>query len=131
MLRFWSKVEKTDSCWLWTAWCDATGYGRFRYDGKLGYAHRWAYENAFGRIPTDREIDHKCMIRHCVNPNHLELVTHAENRRRSMQAKRGCIHGHRYDDSNTYVNPLGYRSCRVCRRRHNEDFKKRSVECNI
>lgn len=77
--RFWSKVNKTDSCWIWTATLYDSGYGRFRYNNKWNKAHRIAYNFLVGEIPEGLELDHLCRVRCCVNPDHLEPVTHREN----------------------------------------------------
>jgi len=62
--RFWAKVQKTSTCWLWTA-SISDGYGQFWFDGRMIYAHRWAYEAVYGPIPAGLTIDHLCRIRHC------------------------------------------------------------------
>lgn len=86
--RFWPKVDKTPTCWLWTAaWMDI-GYGKFRVGSmvdntrRLMPAHRWAYEQEKGLIPEGLELDHLCGVVQCVRPDHLEAVTHHENTRR-------------------------------------------------
>ena len=86
--RFWTKVKFTDSCWLWTAAKSPLGYGRFRLiaPGEV-YAHRYAYEFCVEHIPGGLEIDHLCRVRHCVFPNHLEVVTHRENVLRGIAAR--------------------------------------------
>ena len=82
--RFDAKVDRSDpaGCWLWTGSLRA-GYGRFWVDGTVVQAHRYAYERVVGPIPADRELDHLCRIRRCVNPDHLDVVTPSENVRRS------------------------------------------------
>ncbi len=83
--RFWSKVQHTPTCWLWIAGTFKTGYGMFNAgrfaDGKQDtrYAHRVAFQLLKGEIPGDREIMHGCDVRRCVNPNHLNLGTSADN----------------------------------------------------
>lgn len=77
--RFWSKVEKTDGCWLWKGATAGPGYGRFRLDGVLRYAHRFSYEISVGPIPKGLEMDHLCRTKNCVNPSHLQAVTHQIN----------------------------------------------------
>lgn len=77
--RFWEKVDKTGECWLWTGSCLPTGYGKFRYGEKVVYSHRLSFEWAHGEIPEGLQVDHRCHQRNCVRPDHLRLVTHAQN----------------------------------------------------
>ena len=81
--RFWPQVKKTDTCWLWTGYLKPNGYASFypgggRHVAKV-YAHRFVYELMRGPITDGLQIDHLCSVRHCVNPAHLELVTHRTN----------------------------------------------------
>lgn len=86
--RFWSKVSKTDTCWLWTGTLDVKGYGQF-WDGRvIARAPRFAYTFLVGPIPEGLTIDHLCRVVACVNPVHLEPVTSEENSRR-MHVARG------------------------------------------
>lgn len=78
--RFWSKVDKSSDCWVWTAYRTHKGYGLFSIEhGKLVQVHRWSYEQHHGTIPDGLEIDHICRVRACVNPSHLRAVTHKQN----------------------------------------------------
>lgn len=77
--RFWSKVEKTDTCWNWTASKDQHGYGRFNDGQKVVKAYRWSYERHVGAIPDGLVIDHLCHNPQCVRPHHLRAVTQKEN----------------------------------------------------
>lgn len=85
---FWTQTEKQDSsCITWVKHINKNGYGRLSYiDGKLQLAHRVAFNLTFGYWPV--EIDHVCRNRACVNPLHLDDVTHAENNRRAVAARR-------------------------------------------
>ncbi len=121
--RFWSKVNKTESCWLWTASINPEGYGKFWVAGKGRLrAHRVAYELVVGPIPEGLQIDHLCRVRHCVNPSHLEPVTHRENLLRGIgipavnAKKTHCLRGHPFSGDNLYIEPKGGRRCRECRR---------------
>lgn len=117
--RFWSKVDKTPTCWLWTAHIAPTGYGTFWVAGDGGtnvFAHRWAYLSAVGPIPEGLVIDHLCRVRNCVNPSHLEAVTQMENVRRWSRSITHCPQGHEYTAANSAVSRQGYRTCRACAR---------------
>jgi hypothetical protein len=78
--RFWEKVEKTDDHWLWTAARHSAGYGVIRVDGKTVYAHRLSYQWEYGDIPDGLEVDHRCRVPNCVRPDHLRVVTSAQNK---------------------------------------------------
>lgn len=80
-------VERTESCWNWTG-ALAKGYGRINCAGDKWLAHRWSYEHHVGPIPEGLDIDHLCENTRCVNPEHLEPVTGAENTRRYHERKR-------------------------------------------
>ena len=124
--RFWVKVEtgEPDECWLWQASRDPMGYGRFNASpGRLPstLAHRIAYTWTIGPIPNDLVLDHLCRTPSCVNPYHLDLVTHGENTRRGVAGERNrnkthCIRGHAFDAENTLHTRDGRRACRTCRR---------------
>ena len=129
--RFWVRVDKTETCWLWTA-ARTDGYGRFRLADRMAYAHRFAHELLVGPIPDDREIDHLCRVRHCVNPAHMELVTSRENTLRGEgHAARNaamalCPKGHPLVEGNLRLSQLrrGKRACLPCDR---EDARRRQA----
>lgn len=77
--RVWAKVEKTESCWLWTAAKNIGGYGVFRLSGRTTIAHRFIYEAMRGPIEPGRVMDHICHNPGCVNPDHLRPATDKQN----------------------------------------------------
>ena len=91
--RFWSKVDKTGDCWIWTAACTPDGYGKIRHEGKLVYTHRLSYEWMHGEIPEGMYIDHRCFQRNCVRPDHLRLVTNAQNHQNRRGAQSNSTTG--------------------------------------
>ena len=127
--RFWAKVQKTDSCWLWTGttWT-TTGRPSFKLGGRNVSAYRLAYELLVDPIPEGLQLDHVkangCTSKLCVKaiadefgPAHLEAVTNRENARRYWADYTVCRQGHPYDEVNTYRYPAhGKRKCRACAR---------------
>jgi len=88
--NFNKKIEKTETCHIWTATTARTkkGYGEFRVGDRLYRAHRVAFFLANGRIDNTLEIDHTCSNTSCVNPEHLEQVTTQENLRRKNERRK-------------------------------------------
>lgn len=146
--RFWEKVNKDGPVphadanlgprWVWTAGKTSDGYGQFRHDREtVKTAHITAYELLVGPVPDGKQLDHRCRVRRCVRPDHLEPVTQRMNIMRGMGLARfnagvtHCPKGHPYKGRNLYVNPnTGARNCRTCldesRRRYLERKRKRT-----
>lgn len=114
--RFWEKCEPepNSGCWLWTAGC-SKGYGVYRIGEKTGQAYSHSYKTLIGPVPEGLELDHLCRTPCCVNPAHLEPVTHGVNllRGNTINAKNAtkthCKRGH----NNWRIRKTG-RYCRTC-----------------
>lgn len=131
--RFWSKVEKTEGCWVWVGNTTGrrpgrVGYGSIVMGGRSVLAHRWSYEHHVGPIPEGWVIDHLCRETRCVNPDHLEAVTLQENSRRaggtSLPAR--CGFGHDMADARSRKD--GTRYCGTCA---NEAQRRRREKARV
>jgi hypothetical protein len=103
-------------CFLWMGALNSNGYGVFYLDGRMQYAHRVAFSSMNGEATEKTEIDHLCRTRNCVNPDHMEIVTHRENTLRGdtvsgrSARKTSCIRGHELP----IANRKGRRRCKPC-----------------
>ncbi len=86
--RFWAKVRVTPGCWEWTGAKTHFGYGKMMIAGKVVRAHRVSYELHVGAIPSELLIRHRCDNPACVNPDHLEPGTQADNIQDMMERGR-------------------------------------------
>jgi hypothetical protein len=115
--RLFTRVDRLDDgCWQWLGNVDRLGYGRCLVRGRTTLVHRVVYELIVGPIPQGREIDHTCRKRSCVNPGHLDPVSHSENvirgnRARGPQAM--CRRGHPLDYFHAKTGKRGCRTCRI------------------
>lgn len=94
--RFWEKVEKTATCWLWQSALLWNGYGQIDVDGQTVRAHRIAWELTHGPISAGMQVLHSCDTRSCVNPDHLFLGTTQDNtadKVSKQRQSRGTGHG--------------------------------------
>lgn len=121
------------TCWEWKRSL-STGYGQIHVvgQGKRVYAHRVVWEMLNGPVPEGKELDHLCRNRCCINPAHLEPVTHSLNVRRSFTPpavnakKTHCKRGHEFTPENVYSKPDGGRVCRRCeleRSRRDQNYR--------
>lgn len=124
--RFWSHVEITDDCWLWTGSTSRDGYGRCGLHKTHGTSlpHRITWQEANGPVPEGLELDHLCETRNCVRPGHMEPVTHEENVRRAAARRTHCPNGHLSAINRVSDYAGGYR-CLACRRARNREYMAR------
>jgi hypothetical protein len=122
--RFWDKVNKTDSCWLWTGKID-DGYGRFSFKGITYLVHRLVVAVFKEEVFPNLVVDHICGTRNCCNPDHLRQITISENTksRRMNIDQTICVNGHPLfgEESKTHISER--------RTRHSGD--EMSITCKI
>lgn len=122
--RFWLKIQTgPGGCWLWQAAINEFGYGTYAHPISQ-LAHRVSYSVLVAPIPAGFDVDHLCMVRNCVNPEHLRAVTHRENilapHCRGSSAVRlrrtHCPYGHELKGANVpgAEKRKGHRKCRAC-----------------
>lgn len=145
LLRWWAKVDKNGPvptarselgpCWLWTGSKDRHGYGQFdvHIDGakKNHRAHRWGYQQLVRELEASETLDHLCRVRPCVNPAHLDPVTHAVNVRRGTAGQRNrdathCPNGHLLTADNVILTKNQWRSCRECQRARTREANRKT-----
>jgi transposase len=120
--RFMSKIDhsRADGCWVWTGGISSTGYGSFGVQGRRYLAHRAMFALWYGS--TAEELDHICRVRRCVNPEHLEPVSHWENNARGespsayLLRATHCKYGHPWTPENIGAGVNGTRRCLTCHR---------------
>jgi hypothetical protein len=92
--RFWARVEKTDTCWLWMGGLRRRGYGAAWHNGRQRSAHQVAWEMENGPIPPGLHLLHTvCDNPRCVRPSHLKLGTNKENHAERVTKGRSSKHG--------------------------------------
>lgn len=113
-------IDPVTECWVWNKGRFSSGYGALYVGSNNKPAHRIGYELLIGPIPEGLELDHLCRNRPCVNPWHMEAVTHEENVRRGeafnaiANFNNVCVRGHQLTDWNVYVKRDGRRQCKAC-----------------
>jgi hypothetical protein len=79
--RFWGRIDKTPTCWLWQGGTTTAGYGLIQFNGVKWLTHRLAYHLLVGPIPPRMQVHHVCRNRRCVNPAHFQLLSIEEHGR--------------------------------------------------
>lgn len=135
--RFWSRVypEPMSGCWLWGGALSGTGYGQFYYrhpiHGKTWRStHRVAYTLAVGPIPTNLTLDHLCRNRACVNPDHLEPVTHKTNIKRAGVNGAAATHSQKSccpRCSGPFIDTGKQRICKPCNHAYKLEWQRRKL----
>lgn len=131
--RFWSKVEKTESCWMWTGAAGEGGYGYFGLaKDACVLAHRFSFVLAHGPVPPGLFVHHSCDNKLCVRPDHLFAVRNSDNILLSNTGSSGaqnfrkttCPRGHPYD--RTVLTPSGFgRRCVTCDEKYASEYRNR------
>lgn len=139
--RFWTYIspEPNSGCWLWTSAVSAAGYGQIGGEGRRApvlYAHRVSFEIHNGPIPEGMQVDHKCQMRCCVNPDHMQLLDAAAHQNVTMarlpehfsttraRERTHCKYGHEWTPENQYRAQSGYRGCIICKREYLRTWRK-------
>lgn len=126
---FFSQIQKLeDGCWNWTGFKAGrnSAYGGFSLNShKSTGAHRVSYVLHKGDIEEGMTIDHLCRNPLCVNPEHLDMVTTAENNRRLALTITHCPQGHEYTPENSFIRYGGGRQCKSCSRETTRAWRAR------
>lgn len=112
-------------CWVWTGARNDRrgGYGYAHHEGKFWRVHRLTYTLLIGEIPDGLELDHRCKVRACCHPGHVEPVTHSVNLARGENGwrKPECKYGHPLVGHNLFERKRGHLTiweCRTCINAH-------------
>jgi len=129
--RWHDKINRTDTCWLWTGAVNKYGYGRVHLvDGPV-LAHRVAWVGANGRdIRQGMDLNHLCSTPPCVNPAHLQEATarenllHGDTLPSQRRARDFCPKGHPLIEGNLASHANGSRDCHTCAKERDRERRK-------
>jgi hypothetical protein len=126
--RFWARVLKTETCWLWQGPRCKGGYAQLSVGGRKIYVHRFSWSLVHG--PTELDVLHHCDVPACVRPEHLFSGTHFDNMldaktkgRFVNQKKTHCRKGHPLEGENVRIN-MSERVCRQCNRDKTQRYRE-------
>jgi len=140
--NFWSKLIKTNECWLWGGYISKSGYGQTTITQRSHLVHQVAYDWYIGNIPPFFHVHHHCNNKNCANPKHLLLISGTAHGRLSglegklgvhNSSKKECKHGHIFNENNTYFFPSGHRYCKTChqQRKIKHKLKLKGEKCGL
>lgn len=117
-LLFWSKIDRTGDCWLWTSYHSTNGrpYTSRESNDGIELVGRRIYRELVGPLTSEMHLHHLCRNPKCVNPDHvviLDVSTHSRLHA-AERWKDTCAKGHLLDAVNTGIGVRGYRYCRTC-----------------
>lgn len=129
------QILSKEECWYWAGSQKSSGYGIIKVEDRYEPAHRVIYEALVGEIPESLEPDHLCENPICINPEHIEPVTHAENIKRHFKRNYAevCRNGHPKSKYTSWVkdkrSPTGKSfQCRECHRINREARRERILQ---
>ncbi|AAN16794.1 HNH endonuclease [Mycobacterium phage Cali] len=110
-------------CWVWTGCTTDNGYAISSVGGEQ-LVHRGVYRLLVGEI-TEETLDHLCLIKTCVNPEHMDPCSYQENKRRGMALRETCRFGHELDGVRKRPNGATSRYCKQCQARFQREARVR------
>jgi len=115
-------VIAATGCWEWQGLTRGS-YGRITFQNIKLTTHVASWELVYGPVPEGLELDHLCENKICLNPDHLEAVTHAENIRRALEGnfQEVCKRGHKRIPENLYRGI----DCKLCAQVRYQESKTR------
>lgn len=123
------RIDWATGCHEWMGAKTGKGYPKFYEKGKFVAAHRWAYEQKWGIIPEGYVAHHVCSQKHCVNPDHVEILAHDEHTAHHRAGITHCKNGHELSEENTYLSPGSRgRNCIICKKRNDSEYYISNVE---
>jgi hypothetical protein len=122
------EVDSVSGCWLWRGW--RGGKKHYAYLGFCGHqvvAHRFLFELLVGPVPDGLDLHHECEVPHCVNPDHLKILTKLQHKDRHRRIATHCKRGHELTPENTYSHGDN-RACRLCRAERDRQSRLKNPE---